>query len=140
MRFSSTLFGCALAVIMTTLPLSSEQIFDGTWCVSDEGLVISFLGSDSLAIASLRDESVSGRGTYAIKDTILVASIQSEELTMEMGYHYKWRTDSLVRARITFFTLNGDSVNHPHHWLKMIRCENPAADNAVEEAAPETKN
>ncbi|MFP4417792.1 MAG: hypothetical protein ACLFSB_11025 [Chitinispirillaceae bacterium] len=129
-----------MAVIFFSLPLSSEQKFDGTWCVNDEGLVISFLGDDSLSIASLRDESVSGRGTYSIQDTILVASIQSEELTMEMGYHYKWRTDSLVRARITHFTLNGDSVNHPHHWLKMMRCENPAGTQSEKESSLEKDN
>ncbi len=139
MKLSSFSAGIAAVVLSVVLPLSSQQKFEGTWCVSDEGLVITFQNEDSLSIASLRDESVSGNGTYSVKDTVLVASIESEDLTMEMGYHYKWRSDSLIRARILYFTLNGDSVNHPHHWLKMSRCEGISPKQETK-LAPENDN
>ena len=40
-----------------------------------------------------------------------------------MGYEYKVREDSSIRAKILFFAVNGDSVNHPRRWLRMKRCD-----------------
>ncbi len=133
-----------LAAAVCSLPARAGDTpnFTGAWCVSGEGLVITFLGEDSLRINSLRDESVSGAGKYEQSDTTLVASIENEELHLEMGYRYAWQADTLVRARIMFFKVNGDSVNHPRQWLRMSRCqpELHKADSDSEEKDASVEN
>jgi hypothetical protein len=118
---------CAAAVMMILYSLalssSSDKIFSGTWCVGREGLVISFIGKDSIRVTSLSDESVDGQGTYSRKGATLNAKLTSEELELNMGYKYKVREDSSIKAKILFFTVNGDSVNHPRRWLRMRRCD-----------------
>lgn len=117
----------------------SKSKFQGTWCVGREGLVISFIGKDSLDVWSKRDESMKGNGTYENKDSMLVAKIKNEDLNIEMGYKYKWKTDSLIRAKILYITINEDSVNHPHRWLRMRKCdpETYDPDNELEDELDE---
>jgi hypothetical protein len=99
------------------------NIFSGTWCVGREGLVITFTGKDSIKVSSLSDESISGRGTYRKKGETLTATLVNEDLELKMGYNYQVKPDSTLRARIIFFTVNGDSVNHPKRWMRMKRCD-----------------
>lgn len=97
--------------------------FEGSWCVGREGLLITFSGADSLSVTNLRDESVQGTGTYVSDDSLLTATMSTEELELKMGYQYRWTSDSLLRAKILYFTVDGDSVNHPRRWLRMRRCD-----------------
>jgi hypothetical protein len=130
-----------LAVLFMA-PLASSVaggLFTGTWCVGREGLVITFIGADSIHVTSLSDESIDVRGRYSKKGDRLTASLSSEELKLDMGYHYKVRPDSTLRAKILYFTVNGDSVNHPHRWLRMKRYDPdkgiiPEFDDEEEEA------
>lgn len=117
---SSVLALCLAAFNAAAAP---ADIFKGTWCVGREGLVISFSGKDSISVSSLSDESVNGRGTYEKKGQSLTATLTNEDLLLKMGYQYEVKQDSSIRARITFFTVNGDSVNHPKRWLRMKRCD-----------------
>ena len=131
--------GALLILFSLSLSNSADKIFTGTWCVGREGLVITFIGKDSIHVTSLSDESVNGRGTYARKGTKLTAKLTSEELELNMGYQYKIREDSTIKAKILFFTVNGDSVNHPRRWLRMKRCDPekgiiPEDDEEEEEA------
>ena len=113
----------ATAGLIPSSLLFSESRFSGDWCVSGEGLVISFYGKDSLKISNLQDEGMNGIGAYVQTESTLVASVANEELELEMAYQYKWQDDTLVRARIMYFTVNGDSVNHPQQWMRMARCQ-----------------
>jgi hypothetical protein len=113
----------AILALAFSAGASGHDLFSGTWCVGHEGLVITFVGKDSLHVTSLRDESIDGRGTYAKKGSTLTATLRSEEVELKMGYRYKVREDSTIRARILFFTVDGDSVNHPRRWLHMVRCD-----------------
>ncbi|MBD3319512.1 MAG: hypothetical protein GF350_00280 [Chitinivibrionales bacterium] len=97
--------------------------FQGTWCVDEQDLTIRFHGKDSLKVRSSDEEGVSGAGSYSVKDSLLSATIRNGELKIEMGYRYSWETDSIVRARISFITINGDSVEHPTEWMNMQRCD-----------------
>ncbi|MBD3317922.1 MAG: hypothetical protein GF344_19230 [Chitinivibrionales bacterium] len=116
--------GLTAAATMLSIPTFAEKpAFEGSWCVGREGLLITFSGDDSLSVTNLRDEGVQGAGTYTVDDSMLTASMSTEELTLEMGYQYRWTSDSLLRAKITFFTIDGDSVNHPRRWLRMRRCD-----------------
>jgi hypothetical protein len=121
---------------MLSMPTAGESpTFEGSWCVGREGLLITFTGRDSLSVTNLRDESVQGSGTYVADDSMLTATMSTEELTLEMGYQYRWSNDSLLRAKITYFTIDGDSVNHPRRWLRMRRCDPASMD--LEEMATE---
>ncbi len=111
----------------------TNGLFSGTWCVGGQGLVISFLGEDSLSFANLADESMKGIGTFEQKDSVLYASVANDELDIGMGYQYKVRNDSIIQAKFLFLTVNGDSVNHPVQWLQMRRCD-PDAENLMEES------
>jgi hypothetical protein len=114
------------AALTAAAPQPSSKktgIFTGTWCVGREGLVITFVGGDSIHVGSLSDSTVNGRGTYRKSGDSLFATLHKEDLVLEMGYRYRVREDASVRARILFFTVNGDSVNHPLRWMRMKRCD-----------------
>jgi|GEM_PF-3180873 len=115
-------FAACLAALSASA-VAPHSLFSGTWCVGREGLVITFIGKDSIRVTSLTDESIDGRGTYTKKGETLTATVAKDSLTLKMGYRYQVRPDSTVRAKITFFTINGDSVNHPRRWLRMKRCD-----------------
>jgi hypothetical protein len=117
------LFSAALAVALCTArPAVSGRLFSGTWCVGHEGLVITFIGKDSIQVKSLSDTSINGQGTYVSKGQTLTATMHNKDVELKMGYRFQARPDSTIRAKIDFFTVNGDSVNHPKQWLRMKRC------------------
>ncbi len=113
----------ALATLFLFTAVISNDFFSGTWCIGDERLIITFSGKDSLAVNSLRDETVQGRGTYQIKDSILIATMINDEMELKMGYRFKEKDKRTIRTKIKFFTVDGDSVNHPRRWLRMERCD-----------------
>lgn len=138
-------FVLAVALACASLSADGERTFAGSWCVSGEGLVITFFSADSLHVKSLHDESISGAGVYTLSDSLLHASIENEDLALEMGYRYAWQADTLVRAKIMFFKVNGDSVNHPRQWLRMSKCESArtgaaAPDDTAGEKAAASEN
>lgn len=109
-----------LLLFMTTV--LSGDFFSGTWCIGDEKLVITFTGEDSLSVSSSRDESIGGEGTYEKKDSLFIATLINDELELKMGYRYKKKNNSSIRAKIAFLIVDGDSVNHPRRWMRMERC------------------
>jgi hypothetical protein len=124
MKFSIFIPVIVAACAVSQAPAATPpNILTGTWCVGREGLVISFGGKDSIRVTSSSDESIDGRGTYTKKGETLTATLTNEDLTLRMGYRYQIKPDSSIRARILFFTVNGDSVNHPVRWLQMKRCD-----------------
>ncbi len=90
-------------------------------------------------MTSLRDESINGRGTYEKKDSTLIATLVNDDLELKMGYRYKKKSNSRIRAKIVFFTVDGDSVNHPNRWMRMERC-NPEAYTFPEEEGEGTSS
>ena len=111
-----------ISLFVLPAPVSSDSIFSGTWCIGDERLVINFKGSDTLNFYSLRDESIRGVGTYIITDSTLTAVVQNDDLELKMGYRYKRRKNASLRAKFMFFTIDGDSVDHPRRWMRMEQC------------------
>jgi hypothetical protein len=104
----------------------ADKSFTGTWCVGEEGLIINFLGKDSVAVRSKNDETMQGRGTYTVKDSLLTTSIANGDIIIAMGYRYSWKNDSSVTARVVFFTVNGDSADFAPRPLTINRCAAPA--------------
>ena len=124
--------GIMVFSIGLSVAAENERMFSGTWCIGGQGLVISFLGNDSLSVTNVADESMEGIGTFEQKDSLLYASVANDELDIGMGYQYKIRSDSIVQAKFLFLTVNGDSVNHPVQWLQMRRCD-PDAEILMDE-------
>lgn len=55
-------------------------------------------------------------------DTSFTATLINDDLELKMGYRYKMRDENRLKAKITFFTVDGDSVDHPERWLRMEKC------------------
>ena len=113
----------SLFSILFVTAISSEDYFKGTWCVGEERLIITFKGGDSLYVSSKKDEAIQGKGTYTKTDSTFTATIKNEDLTLVMGYRYQKKSKNILRAKITFITVDGDSVNHRRRWMKMERCD-----------------
>lgn len=114
----------AFLIFLLFIPVSSKNdFFTGTWCIGDERLIITFTGKDSLHVSSMKDETINGVGTYEKKDSTLIATLLNDDLELKMGYRYKRKSNSRIRAKIIFFTVDGDSVNHPNRWMRMERCD-----------------
>ncbi|MBD3391512.1 MAG: hypothetical protein GF418_05645 [Chitinivibrionales bacterium] len=120
-RMHCAVISLVLSVVPRAVP--SEDLFSGTWCVGRQGLVISFIGGDTVHVTSLNDASIDGWGTYTRDGSRLTATMTNEDLELKMGYKYRVKEDATIRAKILFFTVDGDSVNHPHRWLRMQRCD-----------------
>lgn len=99
--------------------------FTGTWCIGGERLVIEFVSSDSIHISSQADASINGKGSYLKNDTSFTASLVNDGLELKMGYRYTMKDSDKIKAKITFFTVDGDSVDHPKRWLRMSKCDDP---------------
>ena len=113
-----------LLTILLYIPASSKNdFFTGTWCIGDERLIITFTDKDSINVTSMKDETINGKGTYEKKDSTLIATLLNDDLELKMGYRYKRKSNSKIRAKIIFFTVDGDSVNHPNRWMRMERCD-----------------
>jgi hypothetical protein len=111
-----------LCMLLVITSVSSEKLFSGTWCIGDEKLVITFKGNDSLFVSSKKDETIQGKGNYTLKDSMLIATMINEDLELKMGYRFKKKDNHTMRAKIVFFTVDGDSVNHPRRWMRMEQC------------------
>lgn len=103
--------------------VSSGDMFSGTWCIGDERLILTFKSTDSLFVSSLRDETIQGKGTYQKNDSTFIATMQNNDLELKMGFRYKKHDKNTLKAKITYFTVDGDSVNHPRRWMRMERCD-----------------
>lgn len=113
---------------------AEKDPFKGTWCIGNQRLVIDFLGNDSIHISSRSDESIDGKGTFTKSDTAFVATLINDDLELKMGYRYKMRDEDHLKAKVTFFTVDGDSVDHPVRWLRMSKCDPDEFDfDAAEE-------
>lgn len=119
--FKNPIFYLAL-VIAVGLSTAEKDPFDGTWCIGNQRLVIEFLGNDSIHITSRSDESIDGKGTFVKNDSSFTATLINDDLELKMGYRYKMRDENRLKAKITFFTVDGDSVDHPERWLRMEKC------------------
>jgi hypothetical protein len=118
------LYSIPILALLLSIPVASkDDFFTGTWCIGDERLIITFTGKDSLRVTSMKDETINGSGTYEKKDSTLIATLLNDDLELKMGYRYKQKSSSRVRAKIIFFTVDGDSVNHPNRWMRMERCD-----------------
>lgn len=112
-----------ISILLLFTTIASDDIFTGTWCIGAERLIITFTGKDSLHVSSKRDETIQGKGTYEQTDSTLTATILNEDLILKMGYRYKKKSDDMLRAKIAYITVDGDSVNHPRRWMKMEKCD-----------------
>ncbi len=132
MKRKFILINTILFVLIVVTTTSSKDFFSGVWCIGDERLIIAFTGEDSLHVSSQKDETLKGSGTYERKDSTLIATLKNDDLELKMGYRYKRRSNSSIRAKIIFFTVDGDSVSHPRRWMRMERC-NPDTLSAEED-------
>lgn len=107
----------------------------GTWCVGEDGLVLTFSGKDTLFISSNSDTSINGKGTYKRNDTSFTASVISNDINMNMKYIYRWKGADTIEAKTVYFTVNGDTVDSPKEWTAMARCKLLAP--AVKKATPQ---
>lgn len=119
--FKKPIFYFAL-ILSAGILSAAKDPFTGTWCIGNQRLVIDFIGADSIHISSRADESINGRGTFIKDDTTFTATLINDELELKMGYRYKLRDEKRLKAKITFFTVDGDSVDHPDRWLRMEKC------------------
>lgn len=94
----------------------------GTWCVGENGLILTFSGKDSLSVASISDSSVNGKGTYQKNDSTFSATISNNDIIMKMQYRYHWKGKDSIEAQAINFTVNGDTVDSPKEWSAMTRC------------------
>lgn len=95
---------------------------NGTWCVGEDGLVLTFSGKDSLQVSSQADESVNGSGTYVKSDTSFTATVLNGDVTMKMKYIYRWKGIDTVEARAELFMVNDETIDTPAEWMFMTRC------------------
>lgn len=112
-----------LCLITITIAQKNNNKLQGTWCVGEDGLVLTFKGKDTLKVASLSDESVSGTGIYEKNDSAFTATVLNGDVEMKMRYRYQWIGNDTVKAKAEFFTINGDSVSFPEEWMAMTRCD-----------------
>jgi hypothetical protein len=117
-----------IALFSLSLAGAKKSPFKGTWCIGRDRMVIDFIGKDSIHIYSKADESVNGRGTFIKNDTTFVASLKNNDLELKMGYQYRLVDSESLKAKITFFTVDGDSVDHPKRWLRMSKCDPESFD------------
>lgn len=113
-----SVYFCLLGLIVA----QDNNTLLGTWCVGEDGLVLTFEGEDTLKVASLSDESVSGTGIYKKNDSAFTATVANGDVEMKMRYRYQWVGNDTVKAKAEFFTINGDSVSFPEEWMSMTRC------------------
>jgi len=108
--------------IVATISGTEKGSLNGTWCVGEDGLVLTFSGVDSLLVSSKSDASVKGSGTYTRTDSSFTATVINGDLSMKMKYSYKWYSNDSIGAKAEFFTINEESVNYPTEWMSMKRC------------------
>jgi hypothetical protein len=109
---------------------TNSRSLSGTWCLKGQDLSIAFLDKDSVRVTSSAKNGVNGAGRYTRQDTMFVATVQSSETTIRMGYRYEWQSDTSIMARLIFMTVDGDSVALADSSVSMRRC-GPAIDSST---------
>lgn len=94
----------------------------GTWCTTDQSMVLTFAKGDTLRVTSTTDSAMSGCGTYAHTDSTFAASLKNNDMVMKMSYRYRWKGRDTVEAKATSFTIDGEAVEYPAEWMSMARC------------------
>jgi hypothetical protein len=132
---------CSLTVLITAAFVAWGGSYEllGTWCVEEQGLLLTFSGNDSLMVGSSTEDGVQGGGSFSKNDSLFTATVVNGEVTMNMGYRYKWKDAKTIQAQATFFVVNGDSVEHPAEWMKMVRCSNSTGSSKQDTANSNTQ-
>ena len=104
----------------------------GTWCVQDQDLVLTFKKGDTLLAAGEAESGISGSGRYTMGDSTFTATVSNGEVTVELGYRYRWESDSVISAQAISLTVNKEPADLPKEWMRMKRC----AKKVVSSAAP----
>lgn len=94
----------------------------GTWCTTDDGMVLTFAKGDTLRVAGTSDSSMGGCGKYTHTDTTFAATLKNGDMVMKMAYRYRWRGRDTVEARATSFIIDNEAVEYPTEWMGMVRC------------------
>jgi hypothetical protein len=112
-----------LIFIFSVLTVFAEKkIFNGKWCVENEGINLTFTSDSSVSFSS-DDETISGSGTYAFTDTTLYANIKNNDMKIEIYYAYKL-LGSLVKVKTDSMKINDESVESSEEWFSLIQCNN----------------
>jgi hypothetical protein len=111
-----------LCIAAVLFPVSAQKTMTGTWCVQDQGLSITFQGNDSVLVTSSEEDGANGKGAYSLSDSLLTATITSEDIVIRMCYQYKWQKDSSILARQIYFIADQDTAENPNTTVVMKRC------------------
>jgi hypothetical protein len=111
-----------LIIAAVLFPVSAQKIMTGAWCIQDQGLSITFQGKDSVLVTSTEEDGVNGKGAYSLTDSLLTATITSEDIVIRMCYQYKWQKDSSILARQIYFIADQDTAENPNSTVVMKRC------------------
>jgi len=119
-----TLTRTIILLFITALlfPIAAQKPMTGTWCIQDQGLAITFQGKDSVLITSTEEDGANGKGAYSLTDSLLTATITSEDIIIRMCYQYKWQKDSSILARQIYFIADEDTAENPNTAVVMKRC------------------
>jgi len=102
---------------------STSSFFSGTWCVSEQGIELTFIPGQKVAIsATNQGEAVEGSGSYTFSDTSFTATISANDITVITSYFYRVVSDSVVEAKITAMNIDGEAVAYPPEWVNITRC------------------
>lgn len=121
-----TVFFCFCSAIFA----KNDKNLNGTWCVGEDGFILTFEGKDTLKVSSLSDESISGIGVYKKTDSAFTATVINGDVEMKMGYDYLWAGNDTVKAKAKFFTINGESVAYPEEWMWMTKCNSGKTESS----------
>ncbi len=125
-------------LIYFTASASENSIFNGSWCVEDEGFTLTFSGKDSVEFSSEDDETISGAGTFSFDDTTLSAVIDNEGIVMEVNYGYTYK-DEKVMVVTNSIKVNGDTMEVSSEEMTMVRCGDSVNDEELSEENPAFK-
>ncbi len=119
----------ALIMGAFTVNMAKTNSLNGTWCVGEEGFVLTFSGKDSLRVTSNTDESINAEGTYQKNDTSFTAKLINGDVSMKMKYRYRWVGSDSIKALAEQFTINDEQINSPTEWMYMVRCSSSSNTN-----------
>ncbi len=114
------LFSALLFLAFSSYGAPSLQ---GSWFSEEDGLTLNFVGDDSLFVTSTIEESMAGMGVYTASDSTISATVVNEDITIEMGYNYRWQDSNTIEAQPLFFTINGEAIEVPSEWTTIVRQE-----------------
>jgi hypothetical protein len=122
MRIQTIITIICIGAFTIALGASHQNQLNGTWCVAEQSLTISFLTKDSLIVTSDEDTSIHGKGGYERTDSTFNTTVINEDMTLRMGYNYVFKNDSTIKAKVLFIIVNGDTADFPTEWMEMSRC------------------